>query len=284
MTAPIALSTGLVRDATATDTAQALFLAGCRAIELSGGLPSPTIGDDVRALAERADVRLHNYFPPPAEPFVLNLASEDDEIAERSVRHVQGALDLCADIGSPYYSVHAGFLIDPVVGQLGAKISTQRIADRVAATARFLRRVEQLATRAARDGITLMLENNVLSAANHETFGENPLLMVEPEELVEVMERTPENVGVLLDVAHLKVSARTLGFDAIAMFDAAGPWIRGYHLSDNDGTADTNDPIRADSWFWAHIDPTVGYWSIEVKGLSAEDYVGQVGIAEGALS
>lgn len=284
MDARVALSTGLVPDVSATATAERLLAAGSPAVELSGGAPSATIERDVVSLAKRADVRLHNYFPPPAVPFVLNLASETPEVVAKSVAHVERALDLTEQIGGQFYSLHAGFLIDPAVDQLGRPIDPQQIADRAHGMARFLVEVENLAERAKRQGVTLLLENNVLSAENYATFGRNPLLMVDPAELVEIMERTPDNVGVLLDVAHLKVSARTLGLDPVEMFTAAEPWVRGYHLSDNDGTADTNGPIHADSWFWPYLDAAVPYWSIEVRGLSASDYVQQATLTQDKMS
>ena len=63
------------------------------------------------------------------------------------------------------------------------------------------------------------------------------------------MENTNENVNLLIDVAHLKVSSNSLKFNQ-TMFEICDPWIKAYHLSDNNGLSDTNEPFSEDAWFW----------------------------------
>ena len=41
-------------------------------------------------------------------------------------------------------------------------------------------------------------------------------------------------------------------------------WVKAYHLSDNDGSADTNHPVTENSWFWKHIVRGLNYYSLEV--------------------
>ena len=61
------------------------------------------------------------------------------------------------------------------------------------------------------------------------------------------------NLGLLLDVAHARVSANALGFDPGDFVQRLKPYIGALHLSDNDGQEDQNLPIRDDSWFWPHL-------------------------------
>ena len=63
-----------------------------------------------------------------------------------------------------------------------------------------------------------MIENNVITKGNLQVFQDNPFLMSEPVEAKKIMNLLPNNVGMLLDVAHLKVSANTLGFKKSDMF------------------------------------------------------------------
>jgi sugar phosphate isomerase/epimerase len=88
--------------------------------------------------------------------------------------------------------------------------------------------------------------------------------MSEPDECREILKKLPKNVGMLVDVAHLKVSAITMRFDPKTMLYNCKKRIFGYHLSDNDGTKDTNNFFTEKSWFWEHLDNTVKYISIEV--------------------
>lgn len=47
----------------------------------------------------------------------------------------------------------------------------------------------------------------------------------------------------LIDVAHLNVTANALGFDNYQVIDAVTPWIKLVHLSDNDCQTDLGLPF-----------------------------------------
>ena len=265
----IFISTGGIRAKSAAETAMNLYQHSIPAVELSGGAYSVTYEADLLALRKDLVLQVHNYFPPPAQPFVFNLASSDPALTERSVEHVRKSMRLAVALGRPVYSFHAGFLINPRVAELGQPLGRHVLCDRASALEQFGEKVLLLAEEARREGVTLLVENNVLNAVNMATFGEDPLLLTHPNEIVTFMRQMPSNVGVLLDVAHLKVSARSLGFDLVAAHAQVKPWIQGYHLSDNDGTADTNDIVTADSWFWEVIEPGLDYYTLEVYRVSS---------------
>ena len=73
---------------------------------------------------------MHNYFPPPKNPFVLNLASSNNKILNLSLKHICKAIKLTSRIGAKYYSFHAGFLVDPMVDRLGKKFDLTKIQNR----------------------------------------------------------------------------------------------------------------------------------------------------------
>lgn len=260
----IFVSTGGQRLKTAADTALEYYHHGITGVELSGGAFSTTYEIDLLALPKELVLQVHNYFPPPAEPFVFNLASRDTEIGERSVRHVQTAMRLAVLLRRPVFSFHAGFRINPKVANLGKTLGRYSLLKRDIALEQFGERVSMLAEEARREGVTLLVENNVLNMANLSTYGEDPLLLTQPDEISAFMAGMPSNVGLLLDVAHLKVSAKSLGFDPTHAHEIVKDWIRGYHLSDNDGTADSNECVTTDSWFWEILIPDLDYYSLEV--------------------
>jgi len=109
-----------------------------------------------------------------------------------------------------------------------------------------------------------MVENNVISAKNKQEFNDNPLLMCDPEESLKIFKQLPKKVKLLLDVAHLKVSSKSLGFDSSEMFTKCADIIGGYHLSDNDGMSDSNESFEANAWFWKYMKKDLEYISIEV--------------------
>ena len=260
----IFVSTGGARNQTAAATAGDLLGCGIPAVELSGGLYFEDYEAQLIGLRRQLMLQVHNYFPPPKHPFVLNLASADPGILERTLQHVRTAVRLAVSLERPIYSFHAGFRIDPQVTDLGRPLGAQVLRDRASALLQFQEMVLLLAEESRREGSTLLIENNVLAPFNLAKFGEDPLLLTHPEEIAAFMSGMPANVGLLLDVAHLKVSANTLGFDLHAAHHQLEPFIRGYHLSDNDGTADSNDALTENSWFWTVINPNLDYYTLEV--------------------
>lgn len=271
----IFISTGGRRDQTATRTALQYYDAGIRGVELSGGLYSQVYENEIGKLPSDLNVRIHNYFPPPNVPFVFNLASNNYETYSSSLSLAREGMRLANLFGNKTYSFHAGFRIDPNVTELGSALTFRTLVDREMALRLFADRVKVLASEAARMDVTLLIENNVLDRANFATYGENPLLLVQPDEIEMFMRDAPGNVGLLLDVAHLKVSSITMGFDLVAAHKRLSPWIRGYHLSDNDGSRDSNEPVLENSWFWSSLVGGLNYYSLEVYGLSANELVFQ---------
>ena len=277
------VSTGGFRGRTADEVAGELMRRGIKCIELSGGAYSETLLNDLQVLAQNIRFQIHNYFPPPADPFVLNLGSLDPTIGARSIAHVEQALEWCGALGADRYSFHAGFLLDPKVDELGRRIPNRHLFNRDDCIETFINRVTHVAEIAQKSGIAIMIENNVLSAKNALEFSANPLLMSEPRECREIMRRMPDNVKLLIDVAHLKVSAKSLGFNPAHMFDKCHEWITGFHLSDNNGLEDSNQPFTEDSWFWRHLKTDVGYYSVEVYGSSPDQLSQQVDLLRSKL-
>lgn len=258
------ISTGGYSNLSADKAAKKLIESGINSIELSGGSYSEDVIDKLCNLKEKANFQIHNYFPPPKIPFVLNLASQDKEISDLSLKQIENSLECCVKLNSNFYSFHAGFLCDLKVNELGKKINKRKLYDRKESIDLFLERVLLIAENAKKKGINIMIENNVFSENNKIEFGKNPLLMCDPEESLEIIKQLPKNVKLLLDVAHLKVSAKSMGFDPIEMIKKCDNFIGGYHLSDNNSLSDTNEPFNENSWFWKHVKKDSEYYSIEV--------------------
>lgn len=279
----IYISTGGFRGITADEVSKMLFEAGVKSIELSGGAYSESLLGNLQALTPKVQFQVHNYFPPPKDPFVLNLGSLDTFIGESSIAHVEKALQWCVALGADRYSFHAGFLLDPKVDELGKRIPSRKLFDRDDCIEVFVGRVIRLAEIAENAGIALMIENNVLSAKNAREFSANPLLMCDPLECQQILAMLPTNVGQLIDVAHLKVSANSLNFEPSQMFELCHDRIAGYHLSDNNGLEDSNKSFDKDAWFWPHVEPDVDYFSVEVYGHTPDQLLRQANLVRSKL-
>lgn len=240
----IYVSSSCVRASTIRESVEKLVEFGYRNIELSGGTrPYAELENDLLELKSKYDLNFlcHNYFPPPTKDFVLNVASLDEEISEMSVEHVLDAIRLSKALDASKFAFHAGFQINIPVSQIGKKIEQQPLFDYDACLQRFSRNLERIREQA--NDIELYVENNVLSAANYQSFNQaNPFFLTDASDLDIISPCKP-----LIDVAHLKVSCNSLGLEIEAQlnsFFAATDYV---HISDNDGLADQNLGLAHDS-------------------------------------
>ena len=246
-------------------------------VELSSGA---IYQDEMYSLLKEASATtkqnflIHNYFPPSLEPFVLNLASGNDKILDLSRRHCRKAIDMAVELDAPFYSVHSGFCVHAEPEHLGQELAELERFSKKDAGDIFIDSLKSLADYGAVKGVDLLIENNVVAPFNL-INGENELLLgVTSDELLGILSAIGrDNVGLLLDVAHLKVSANALEFCPESFIRDLGGTIKAVHLSDNDGYKDTNDQITENSWFWEPLFKYVStevVWILEAYNLSLE--------------
>jgi sugar phosphate isomerase/epimerase len=231
-----------------------LAAAGLTHVEL-GAAHGVHDGQDLDERLAACGLRLlvHNYFPPPREEIVLNLASADGGVRERSFALVRRAVALCARVGAPFYSVHAGFVRDPV-GFDGTTFvfpgEEPQAAERAEAARRFGESLALAVQAAAADGVDVIVENHVFTAPVR-----GFLLFETADELGAAVDDA--GAGVLLDTGHLSVSAATIGLDPEAFLAQLGSRVRAFHLHDNDGTRDAHLPVAPGGWVEAALrDPS----------------------------
>lgn len=266
------------------DAVRALRAQGIANIELSGGTPTTGVFQRVQDAAEGAVLQVHNYFPPPESPFVFNLCDPDPVGRERSIDFACAAIDCGVLLGSRVYSFHAGFLGTPPVGDLGRTWGVTNRVELEEGLDLFAGSVARVHRHASERGVELLVENNVLTRGTADSNGVDVLLMVTPDGIREALERLPTGVSLLVDVAHLKVSALTLGFDASAGIAGLRDVTSAYHLSDNDGTADTNSPVLEESWFWPYIDSGAAFLTLEIDPRQVTSFAEQVALTERMVS
>jgi sugar phosphate isomerase/epimerase len=246
------VSTGAFQFKTLDPILDACAQAGIGNLELSSGLDfEPDIlGKARRHLDRRFRFLVHNYFPPHEIPFVLNLGSSDRNAVQRSVEHCRLAIDLATEFGAPFYSVHAGAAMRAKASDLGRPLSHTADDDIDEAYARFVTNVRELAAYAGTRNLRLLIENHLVAPFNLIKGRRNFLFASSPAEIGQFVEDVgSDNLGILMDVGHLAVTATSCGFDRFDAIDRVAPHIGAFHLSDNDGTEDQNLPFTSDAWF-----------------------------------
>lgn len=219
---------------------------------------------------------IHNYFPGYArEPFVLNLASQDKNTLERSLSHCKKCIEQTAKYGSlKFFGVHAGFYFEIRPEHLGNKIPPidtnliQNYEDT------FYSSIRILLEHSKYYNVLLLIENNVLTPMNYRN-DIIPFLCVDSEGILSFFKKfeSENNLGLLLDTAHLKVSATTLNKRIIKEFKKIEHLVKGLHHSDNDGSIDNNQIINQNYWFIELMNPKLKSLpnTLEMKGLHNQD-------------
>lgn len=250
------VSTGAFADSQLGHVFETAKRLGICRIELSSNLAyEKNIISQVIAAKNEFKFLVHNYFPPARVSFVLNLASANESIRQRSMALVMEALSLCLQIGSPLYSVHCGFTFDGDGSQLGnARQLDQPRISMEEAMANFIKSLETLLPIAERMDIILAIENNAI-ADFALIDGENFLALgADASSFSYIFEQFDSDyLHLLLDLGHAKVNAATLGQPVDKMIDLFKDRIVALHISDNDGRNDLNWPIGPDSDLWPYI-------------------------------
>ncbi len=229
------------------DSVEELAKNGFQNIELSGGTEYyENFEKDLMELKYKYELnyRCHNYFPPPKIPFVLNLASLNDETFQTSFQHLEQVIALSNRLGSNKFGFHAGFFIDIKINEIGKKLSKDKLFDKKKAVKRFCKYYDVLKDKSK--NVSLYIENNVFSRNNRITYkNETPFMMTNFNEYKALKNKIDFNL--LLDVAHLKVSAKTLGLNLEEEFINMMNVSKYIHISDNDANHDSNNEITKSS-------------------------------------
>lgn len=243
----IYVSSACVRNNTIKESVEELANHGFKNIELSGGTEYyEHFETDLLDLQKKYDLNYlcHNYFPPPRNHFVLNLASLDNQIYTQSLEHLKSSIDLSKRLGSKKFAFHAGFLLDIKVSEIGKRISKVELADKRIAVQRFCEGFNLLQNYAG--DLNLYIENNVFSSTNAKTYdNKNIFMLTNYNEYLELKNKISFNL--LLDIAHLKVSANTHKLDFSIEFKNLVKLSNYIHISDNDALHDLNHKLNKNS-------------------------------------
>tara|TARA_B100000686_G_scaffold125200_2_gene132684 strand:+ start:26311 stop:27174 length:864 start_codon:yes stop_codon:yes gene_type:complete len=244
----IYISSSSIKEKNLIKVLEALRKNKINKIELSGGTDfNKNLEKDLLSYKEKykIDFRLHNYFPPPEKDFVVNIGSLNNEIYKQSLDHCLGAIRLSKKLKASKYAIHAGFLLDPHIKEigLGNKINKNIFFDEQKSIQK-MKEAWIILMEEAEDKVKLYLENNVISQKNFNNFKSNPFFLTNKSSYLKIKENFKFNI--LLDLAHLKVSCKSLGLnfeeEASFLFNETDY----IHLSGNNSLEDTNYSVLSD--------------------------------------
>ncbi len=217
----------------------------------------------------------------------LNLAFDPRHELARSIMLAQ--IEFCRRVGAATLVYHSGLqaLDDARRGVRQSLFSDEELAEGVA---REVAAFKALAPIAADAGVTIGMENgdphlweyavlDRFARPRAELVKHHPRLRIGP--IVRQLEAIDQpNVGMTLDVGHLRIAAREIGFDYLEAVGEAAPWVRHLHVNDNFGQLDRGVDTEMDRWAFGeadlHLPP--GWGSIPYREVFARlaDYQGDL--------
>ena len=228
------------------DAIRDCFKFGANKIELSAPHKFQNIDNLEKEISDLSkdgfSFTVHNYFPAPKNPFVLNLAANNEINIRSNESLIENAKRLCVASRSPLYGVHAGYLRQAKPGNNGMFRFEKESISYSEALNLSVNFVNNISSDFEELGIKLLIENLFPSSkVKHSLF-------CSYEEINEYMSQIPKSVGILLDLAHLKISSNIYDFNKHHFLEnlMANYSDRLYevHISDNNGINDEHFGIK----------------------------------------
>lgn len=226
---------------------------------------------------------IHNYFPAPKSPFVLNLASRNKLILKKSIDHCKKNILLSSKFNLPFYAAHAGFCIDPDINSLGKKILIKDKINRKINLEIFIESLHEILDFADNEGVDFYFENNVLSNENYKSNNQQNIFLCTDFHDISIIfsELKSKNLGILLDTGHLKVSAKTLNLDLKSQTTNILKYTKAIHHSENNAINDQNLPFDKNYWFIPYLKKLESiHHVIEVKNINFKIITKQIDILQ----
>jgi sugar phosphate isomerase/epimerase len=226
---------------------------------------------------------LHNYFPPPEMPFLLNLASGSEEKRQRSILFCKNAINLCAAIEGAAYSVHCGFTFDGDGSKLGCAEQMQltRIGMEQAME-NFIISLNILIAYAEKKKVKFAIENNAVAGFAIENNLNNIALGADEFSLAHIFENVIDGpLYLMFDLGHAKLNHESLGQSIHRMLSKFGNHIIGVHISDNDQQNDLHQPMTRNSDLLKHLRSChYPIWVLETNQVYENQIASQINLLE----
>jgi len=197
-----------------------------------------------------AEFTIHAYFPPEKNPFIINLASQKPDAVGKSISKIKKMIDTAKELDAKLCGFHAGFLVESE--ELGKPLDKSNRFEYEKGYKTFLESAKEICQYAKSKGVKIAFEPNVVSSYNVVGDKNELALMCKTGEIKRFYRDLEalgiNNLGLLLDLGHLKVTANNLKFDAEEFVGAFRSKVAEIHIHENEGKIDEHKPLKKDSW------------------------------------
>ena len=198
---------------------------------------------------------VHNYFLRPEKDFVINIASNNNEIRNNSIKHIFKSIDFCDKIGAKLYTFHPGFLTDPKNENKKNKNydflydnSKTKFINYSNTFDQMLKSIDSIINYAKQKKVTIAIETEgSVSKKDH-------LLLQQPEEFENLKKYfTYNDIKINLNIGHLNLAMNSFKFKYNSLIKIIDKYIIAFELSHNNGINDDHKPLKNDAWYWELI-------------------------------
>ena len=197
---------------------------------------------------------VHNYFPIPKRNFVVNIASLNNKIRNLSLQHAKRAISFCKKINSKLYTIHPGFLLDPIKANSSTKNydfiwrNKNENKNYKKAYNNMIESLKKITNFAKNRGVKVAIETE--GSFNKSGF----LLMQRPKEYKRLFKYfKPKELGINLNIGHLNLASNAFNFSKTKFVNNLKPYILAFELSHNNGIEDQHLPLKKKAWYWKII-------------------------------
>lgn len=276
------LSSSCFRENKITDILKKAIESDIYNIELSGGVIfSEGLAEQLIEYQAEYDLNylVHNYFPPPKNSFILNIASVDNNHRKKSVEFAKRSIELSSKTGGSIYTIHSGYLVDLHLSEDGEHFiqDGNKLNNKERVIDNFVQSVDELCTYASKFNVKFGVEN--LFPVNSKQNFSLMCLLDEIESALDTFSKY-QNFGILLDLGHAQLSSNLLNFDLDQFLKDLvldhSEKIFQIHISDNDGYTDLHILPQKDSWmdrFVFDFDLRGIPITIEARGSQIDDVI-----------
>jgi len=251
----IYISSSCFRKEKITETLDIALKYNFENIELSGGCQfSERCIENLLKYKKKYEFNylVHNYFPPPKDNFILNIASQNSSLRQKSVEFAKNSIEISSLLDSPIYTIHTGYLTDLHLsndGEFFLPDQDYTNAPKDISIKYLIESVKILCNHASSFNVKIGLENLFPDNST-----QNFSLMCSLEDIEQIMSffSSLTNLGILLDLGHAYLSSKLLSFNLKSFLNGLmlnfKEKILEIHLSDNNGQKDIHLVPEINSW------------------------------------
>ena len=221
------------------------------------------------------DILVHNHFPPSVDGLLVNIASNDEQIRTKSIRHIYNSILFSKKNNSKLYTFHPGFNEDPISVNKNLKNydfiwKSKKIENNNEYI--FFKSLEKIISFAKKNNQKIALETE--GSINHS----DKLLM---QNLVDInnfkKNFSSEDIKINLNIGHLNLAQKKFKFSYDDFFNELRDYIVAFEISHNYGLNDDHLPVIEHEWYWELINNSNNFLKIlEYRNLTFDQILSSI--------